>query len=140
MEEIRGNLRILQFLTLDDEPTVIAALAALCPACGFEHMFNVDLTGHGKHHNHVGTFNGDYERPTFRPSMGYNMHNQVEHHSRCHSWLTDGVWQFLGDCTHDMAGRQIPMVPPDPGMSFERRAGWHLYPWCDENGQPKELP
>lgn len=32
----------------------------------------------------------------------------------CHSFLRNGVWQFLGDCAHDMAGQNVPMVPlPD---------------------------
>lgn len=32
----------------------------------------------------------------------------------CHSFLQEGVWQFLGDCAHSMAGQQVPMVPlPD---------------------------
>lgn len=32
----------------------------------------------------------------------------------CHSFLRDGVWDFLGDCAHRMAGQKVPMVPlPD---------------------------
>ena len=26
----------------------------------------------------------------------------------------NGQWEFLGDCTHEMAGRTAPMIPPDP--------------------------
>jgi hypothetical protein len=29
----------------------------------------------------------------------------------CHSFLTDGVWNFLGDCTHEMKNKQVPVVP-----------------------------
>jgi len=29
---------------------------------------------------------------------------------RCHSYLRAGVWEFLADCTHTMAGQQVPMV------------------------------
>lgn len=33
---------------------------------------------------------------------------------RCHSFIKDGQWQFLGDCEHDLAGTTVPMVPlPD---------------------------
>ena len=32
----------------------------------------------------------------------------------CHSFLTDGQWQFLADSTHVLAGQTVPMVPlPD---------------------------
>jgi hypothetical protein len=27
----------------------------------------------------------------------------------CHSFLTDGVFHFLGDCTHPYAGQQVPL-------------------------------
>lgn len=29
----------------------------------------------------------------------------------CHSFLRNGVWDFLGDCAHPMANKQVPMVP-----------------------------
>lgn len=33
---------------------------------------------------------------------------------RCHSYLRGGVWEFLGDSTHALAGQKVPMVPlPD---------------------------
>ena len=97
----------------------------------------VDLEGHGKHHGDVWTFNGDYETPTFSPSMGFNLRSQEEHHPRCHSFLRDGVWQFLGDCSHTMARQHVPMIPPEPDATFERRHGWHLFPWTDDDGKPK---
>jgi hypothetical protein len=32
----------------------------------------------------------------------------------CHSFLHNGVWQFLSDCAHELAGQNVPMVPlPD---------------------------
>ena len=135
---IKGMLREAYFYTGRDLTSrFIGALAALCPACGFEHSFSVDLEGHGKHMNAVWSFNGDYESPTFSPSMGFNLGNQEEFHPICHSFLRDGIWQFLGDCTHEMAGQHVPMIPPEPDATFERRHGWHLYPWTDDEGKPK---
>ncbi len=33
---------------------------------------------------------------------------------RCHSYVKEGQWQFLNDCTHSLAGKTVPMVPvPD---------------------------
>lgn len=28
----------------------------------------------------------------------------------CHSYRRIGVWEFLSDCTHDMAGQKVPMI------------------------------
>lgn len=85
-----------------------------CPACE-ETVRITDKWG----------WNGNTERPTFTPSIlltgvqwGVNdsfykpKHNIVAPGEKivCHSFLTDGVWNFLNDCTHDMAGQQVPMV------------------------------
>lgn len=29
---------------------------------------------------------------------------------RCHSYLSFGIWSYLGDCSHAMAGGAAPMV------------------------------
>ncbi len=29
----------------------------------------------------------------------------------CHSFIRDGHWQFLGDCSHHLAGQTVRMVP-----------------------------
>jgi hypothetical protein len=34
----------------------------------------------------------------------------------CHSFITDGQIQFLGDCTHPMAGQTVP-IPKWPWPS-----------------------
>lgn len=32
----------------------------------------------------------------------------------CHSFIRNGVWEFLQDCAHPLAGQHVPMVPlPD---------------------------
>ena len=132
---IKGMLRECCF---NGDEGDVASLAALCPACGFEHNFNVDMNGHGKWRSGspVWAFNGDYDKPTFSPSILANKDKGQEHHPVCHSFLREGVWQFLGDCTHLMAGQYVPMIPPDPDMGFRRRHGWHLFPWTDDEGNP----
>ena len=138
MGDIRGMLReVYWYSGVDPDERVVAHLDALCPACGFEHSFRVDLDGHGKHTS-VWEFNGDYDSPTFSPSMLANKDRMQEHHPICHSFLRDGIWQFLGDCTHEMAGQHVPMIPPDPDATFEKRHGWHLFPWTDDEGKPKK--
>lgn len=53
-------------------------------------------------------WNGSLTAPTFTPSI---LVEGGPNDTRCHSFLTDGVWAFLGDCTHDKAGQSLPMVP-----------------------------
>ena len=51
-------------------------------------------------------WDGNLETPTLEPSIltwGAN-------DSRCHSYLRNGVWEFLSDCTHSLAGQHVPMM------------------------------
>lgn len=67
-----------------------------CPGCKCGHGFVVDRW----------TFNGDYEKPTFNPSMLVNQDNPAR---RCHSFVRDGNIQFLNDCFHELAGQTVPL-------------------------------
>lgn len=49
------------------------------------------------------SFNGDFEKPTFRPSM-LNLTTGE------HFFVTDGKIQYLSDCRHSMAGQTVDMV------------------------------
>ena len=70
-----------------------------CPACD---------SAHGP--TSAWEYDGNAYSPTFSPSIRVTTHDgQV-----CHSFLRAGVWQFLGDCTHALAGQSVPVVPvPD---------------------------
>lgn len=68
-----------------------------CPACGCGHGFDSRWS-----------FNGDYEKPTFSPSMLVNA-NSPQLGPRCHSFVTDGKIQFLSDCTHEYAGQTLDL-------------------------------
>lgn len=72
-------------------------------------------------------FNGDTEKPTFTPSVlrtyrhptGYSNKNPAPigydgpyTDDICHSFITDGKIQFLGDCTHALAGQTVEL----PGL------------------------
>jgi hypothetical protein len=73
------------------------------------------------------TFNEDLERPTIQPSVlvggvqwGAESRFYKSSHGvapgqpiTCHSFVTDGQIQYLGDCTHALAG-QIFELPPWP--------------------------
>lgn len=74
-----------------------------CPGCNVSHGFKV--TGSPKW-----TFNGNVDKPTISPSLKVQFHdNHTGKDQVCHSFIKDGVIQFLQDCTHKLAGKFIPM-------------------------------
>lgn len=107
----RGVLRIIE----DDQ------LGFWCPGC--ENMHVLDGSWN---------FNGDYNKPTFSPSilvtsghcaLNWNREKcwctfnkehpeQIKpfHCERCHSFVRDGDIQFLSDCSHSMVGQTVPLV------------------------------
>lgn len=54
-------------------------------------------------------WNGDTERPTLTPSIltTLPLPNKT---IVCHSYVTDGKIQFLGDCTHEFAGQTVDLL------------------------------
>jgi hypothetical protein len=87
-------------------------------------------------------WNGDVDRPTFTPSVLVTSGHFAPHYSaesdtcwctynaeqlakgekparfacqRCHTFITDGRVQFLGDCTHGLAGQtlDLPDLPAE---------------------------
>jgi hypothetical protein len=100
-----------------------------CPGCKGSHR--VWIAGD---HGCVWGYNGNPERPTFTPSLlmrgghyipghqgpscwcTYNAQRIAEGKKPafatcfvCHSFVTDGRIQFLGDCTHDLAGQTVDL-------------------------------
>jgi hypothetical protein len=69
-----------------------------CPAC--DDAVRIDNTW---------GWNGDIERPTFSPSLLTRV-TIAGREVVCHSFITDGVWLYLADSTHDKAGQAVPMV------------------------------
>jgi hypothetical protein len=80
-----------------------------CPACMELHHYTVVLQEpwRGPHWSSAGTYNA----PTFSPSMKITWGKAPE--SCCHYFLTDGMIQYQGDCTHAMKGHTValPDVP-----------------------------
>lgn len=88
-----------------------------CPGCDEAHVIGPSWS-----------FNGDYDRPTFSPSVKVTGKRRItdEEYERimagetveipdmcCHSFVTDGQIQFLVDCTHALAGQTVPLKPFD---------------------------
>ena len=92
------------YKTFDTDNTLLG-YSFHCPACGYGHMYHTEKP------NECGakwTFNGNLEKPTFRASMLVNAKNEGRE-PKCHLFVTDGKIQYLGDCTHKMAGQTIEM-------------------------------
>lgn len=53
--------------------------------------------------------------PPGKRILGHNLPHTVDPAwGNCHSFIKNGVWQFLNDCDHKLAGQHVPMVPmPD---------------------------
>ena len=69
------------------------------------------------------TWDGTPDKPTFRPSVLVIYEHWVppavpgEPHppkqtkvtDKCHSFVTDGMIQFLNDTTHELSGKTVPL-------------------------------
>lgn len=76
-----------------------------CPGCKIHHGLTI------KHPTFKPWgFNGDYEKPTFTPSL---LCNGDYPESRCHSFITDGHIQFLGDCFHELKNQTVELTEID---------------------------
>jgi len=84
-----------------------------CPACGNGHLFDSRWT-----------FNGNFDKPTFKPSMLVKgtvpitdwEHTKIMNGEKiepkkliCHSFVTDGKIKFLSDCTHSMKNKEVQL-------------------------------
>lgn len=85
-----------------------------CPGCkaAGAHPMHILTTGADKPARWQ--FNGDLERPTFTPSLLCRYPwGEERREIVCHSFITDGRIQFLGDSTHPLAGQTVDL--PDLG-------------------------
>lgn len=111
----KGKLRILEG----------NRVAFWCPGCKEHHQIPILPA------SNAWGFNGNYDKPTFSPSVlvtsghyvpGYNSDKcwctwNKEHPAqpapckcyRCHSFVRDGKIQYLSDCTHELAGQTVDM-------------------------------
>ena len=99
-------------------------VAFFCPGCRRMHAVNV-AGGPGPSWG----YNGDPEKPTFMPSVLVTWSEPSDVEAEwddptkdqprvCHSFVTDGRIQFLGDCTHSLAGQTVDL-PEFPHQRWE---------------------
>jgi hypothetical protein len=102
--------------TVNDHEVVYEALVFVCPGCvaggpnGYEgvHMLPVNTELKTPSWN----WNGNLEAPTLSPSILSNGY------CRCHSFLKDGMFQFLNDCDHPLVGQEVP-IPDLPEWALD---------------------
>lgn len=70
-----------------------------CPGCKLVHSIRIG-DGPGPRWG----YNGNPDAPTFTPSI-----RAVTGRLICHSFVTDGVIQYLSDSTHHLAGVAVPL-------------------------------
>ena len=96
-----------------------------CPGCGCGHVFQC---GDGFAHPQRWEFDGNYDNPSFSPSLrmftrvtreeGDRLVDTGEQQTTCHLHVQAGELRYCGDCPHAMNGKTIPMqdIPNDYGF------------------------
>lgn len=114
---------------------VAAGYSFYCPGCEERHVYYTEWDPAYPHHKPTWHFNGNEQVPTFSPSL---LNTGIRHktmtddefvqydelveekghragledprfRSVCHLFLTDGMLEFLSDCTHSLAGQRVPL-------------------------------
>lgn len=109
--------------------TTDGMLLFYCPGCKRYHGIYTD-----KDRPVHWDFNGNFEKPTFSPSILVKEGHYIDGHKGecwcdynkkhpddkapyscgiCHSFVRDGKIQFLSDCTHELAGKIVDMEDED---------------------------
>lgn len=91
----------------------VTSIAFWCPGCEEVHVVNVASDARPRW-----GYNGNADAPTLTPSILLRTGRAVDPNFQpepgdppevCHSFVTDGLIQFLGDCTHGLAGQTVPL-------------------------------
>ncbi|MCW2195009.1 hypothetical protein AB7M45_007780 [Bradyrhizobium elkanii] len=82
-----------------------------CPGCDEVHGITIKSSLGPKWQ-----FNGDYERPTFNPSVLLQSNHDGEKRlpagqmrTECHYFIRDGRIEFCGDSPHKLAGQTVDL-------------------------------
>lgn len=87
-----------------------------CPGCDRVHA--IKIAPEGEHP--VWSFNGDFERPTFSPSvrLSHTIRKDIDgsplpapyaEQTICHYFITDGKIVYCGDSAHALAGQTVDL-------------------------------
>lgn len=104
---------------INDHGIHYKALAFVCPGCASVgdnrsglHMLpvNTDLK------KPAWTWDGNLEAPTITPSILTGKGTK----EICHSFLTNGIFNFLTDSTHELSGQHVPIPDLPDWVTNER--------------------
>lgn len=109
--EMKAALR-----SINDHGIRYQALMFVCPGCASMHGNS------GLHMLPVNSstkfpswdWDGNLEAPTLSPSILTGRDQPL----KCHSFLKGGIFEFLGDSTHALAGQNVP-IPDLPSWAEE---------------------
>lgn len=105
-----------QLRTIKNNDITYQALYFVCPGC--EAMDG----GSGAHLLPVNTeekkpswtWDGNLDAPTLSPSiLTHYEYGEKKQQRRCHSFLRNGIFEFLSDCTHELKNQHVP-IPDMP--------------------------
>jgi hypothetical protein len=88
------------------EQTTDGVLLFYCPGC--QQLHGVWVDSPNPKTGAKWTWNGDFFKPTFSPSILVNGVNGS--HFRCHSFIRNGVIEYCSDSEHRMAGKSISLA------------------------------
>ncbi len=95
----------------------VNTLMFVCPGCvaggpdGYDGIHMLPVNAPQGFDRASWDFDGNLEAPTLSPSILSHgaVVDGVEVRPTCHSFLRDGVFEFLGDSTHPLAGQKVPI-------------------------------
>jgi len=76
-----------------------------CPGCEVTHLIST-TPKKGTYH----TLTGTLAKPTIRASILVSGNKKTGIH-RCHAYITEGVIEYLDDCTHSLANKTVSLEP-----------------------------
>lgn len=82
-----------------------------CPGCKTQHAFSPN----------VHQFDGNFDNPTVSPSL---LHSNPQGHRTCHSFIKNGMIEFLGDCWHDLKGKTVELEHYTPEEIADNDENW----------------
>jgi hypothetical protein len=113
---------VAQIVSINDQGDVYKAIQLWCPGCeitdpdGHKHAgLNMLAIEGDETKRPTWQWNGDLVNVGLEPSiLTRTKRGEEQVDFVCHSFLRNGMWQFLGDCTHELANQSVPMSPlPD---------------------------
>lgn len=99
---------------------IYPTLMFVCPGCAEHHTGLHSLPVNTDKKSPAWIWNENLEAPTLTPSI-LTKSDYADGPKVCHSFLTDGVFNFLTDSTHSLAGKEVP-IPDLPDWLFEDSA------------------